>query len=207
MKSFSFWRSADFLPNGKFRAKERNRILEILDGDEGAVREIETAASSYFAEEKGFTDGYESPEDIAKDLDALVNSIKAINAIIDANGSARALFMGELAVIGGPQTARRFDDLFSQVSGSIITTAAERAVSSNPPRHASLRKGAKPSGGKAARLQLAISVSKIAKESGIEIKRKNKQLDELLSLVYSALGIEDIDPDGDIREVMKRIML
>jgi hypothetical protein len=203
MKSYTIWQSADFLPNGRFREQDRKRILEILNNNDGAVRSIEDVASGFFTETKALANGYESLDDVARDLAAIANSLKTINSIIVARGIARAALQAPLISIGGLKLIRAFDDLFSGTTGAAIIMAAERAAEMHQARPSNRRGGTKPSGERAARLKLAAHVCRVANSSGITVRRNEARLIELLALTYSALGIDEINPDSDIRELLK----
>lgn len=185
-------------------SKNRERILKLLQNEETALGQIESALSSYFALKPDAAE--EKDAGVRKDIERLADAIATITGILQSRGRARTLFLdacGEYLEDGTLLRVDQLEDALSGDGGDLLVEAARSALADHK-----VSSGTSPSPELNARLHLVESVATAAGIIGMRTVRGG-DFEELIQLVYEGAGIENdqgetIKADGDIRKWLER---
>ena len=195
MKSF-----AGFIPASR-RAWHREKLLELLGGEESLLDKIEQAENHYLFFLPRMAEGKETDKQIKIELEALTAALKTLHAAYTPGGSAKALFEGEAVGLVGAEILFQLRDAVSGHPGELLIQASAAAAD-----EFSVRESRKPESGPALRFELVDRLAQIAEEAGIDVQRNGRDgqpstFNQLLQFAYDRVGI-DVKPDGDIRAIL-----
>lgn len=186
-------------------AINRRRILQLLNGDESALADIESALSRYFAIKPDAKSSAETSKKVRDDLELLAAAISTISEILQSRGQARSFFLEACSEYPEDGTLSRFSQLEGALFGDgvgLLVEAKQSALDSL--KVASGRPLSSEANG---RIHLVKEMMAVAKKINIRPVR-GSDFEELVQLVYESAEIKNpqgkiIKADGDIRKALK----
>lgn len=179
---------------------DRDKMLGLLNGNAQALRKIESAIGEYLAMLPIARQAKQNPSEIKKDADELHLALQNLVRIMADDGDAWTNFKaGAVADGQGKALASLMDALGPGAGepGDALAFVAQQTADDLKP----VRKRPR-STDKITRIVLVFHVANAARESGVEIARKNAAFREIIATVFEAANIH-ADPEHDIREYVQ----
>lgn len=191
-------RHSYFVGPVRFRKNERDQLLRLLQGSEDSVRQLEFAVALMRSAGGAAAANHETSKQVAKDADELKASIDSIVRIFNLQGSAVALFKGQLFALAGLGATSSFCSLFDGAMGEVLKIAAQRAAA-----EFEVGSGRGEDPWKAERMNLVGRVAVALGPHDIEVRRAPSTFVEILETVYRAAAVQQ-DADSDVRRFLEK---
>lgn len=185
------------------RAKHRKAILELLNGDEAALAEIEAAVDWYFSMlDYSKLVLVETPDQIRKDLAKLYRALADLESLFDGGRrTALRLFMEELVAVGAIKDFGVLQAALDVNGSRELAEAAKNAmdgyqVRQEPGEEPGRKPGRKRSVPKACRIELIVNILRAGERSGMKLLGDGSDMERVIGLVYASVGLfSDIAED------------
>jgi hypothetical protein len=186
------------------RDRERAELLQLLNGNQVALRRIEGAVSRFKQMLPIEVARKKAPTEVAKDAKRLHDAIQTIAGLVRNKGDVWATFREHCFSDGkiGVDALLHLEEAFIPGAGepgdTLAFAASMTADELKPTRGASF------SVKKEERLNLLHHAVNAARDAGLKFTRHSAESNEFVRLVYLAAGI-DVDHDNDVRDYMHHL--